>query len=470
MPPKFKKGVSDIDFQQADNVEKESLLHGDDDDDEDFFLRGPTSSNRTVNVKHDSKLNSVRVQINEITDVMKNNIGKIMERGDKLDDLQEKSDNLTSNADEFRVASRKVQKRMWWRDFKVKDMTETKADWDDDVSHYSESKWNDLFGAMDDEEEFEVEADTCCCFDCDIVTHYQKDLNDPHDFENVLEVLSNKKMEICYILKMMEDLYNALPDENPITSLCIVEEPSNCPAGHNLVSKTHDQDTDADLWKDGFFRSKVTRYLCYSKTVLQEDHVLESIIILNDKDQTPRDYSAIGMTRDSDQPAMKKKLFCLKLAHHSALEEAITDVIVLSKYNRRPPTGFMISGEINGLSICYKLGKLKSSKENKVLQSNLPYQLAPGATPSQGFPTWSPGYRPNTGNANSQHKTGSSVNYSTAIDGVPFEINAKYNLKNLSNFIVPQINVKTAEQLEHEYGYDFRVEYQTQQRIPSEMQ
>lgn len=36
-------------------------------------------------------MSSVRVQINEIADVMKNNIGTLMERGDKLDELAEKS-------------------------------------------------------------------------------------------------------------------------------------------------------------------------------------------------------------------------------------------------------------------------------------------------------------------------------------------------------------------------------------------
>lgn len=36
-------------------------------------------------------------------------------------------------------------------------------------------------------------------------------------------------------LMMMQDLMNALPDEKPITSICVVEDPTNCPPGHSLV-------------------------------------------------------------------------------------------------------------------------------------------------------------------------------------------------------------------------------------------
>ena len=41
----------------------------------------------------------------------------------------------------------------------------------------------------------------------------------------------------------MKELYNtlALPDDRPVTALCVVEETSKCPLGYTIVAKTHDQ-------------------------------------------------------------------------------------------------------------------------------------------------------------------------------------------------------------------------------------
>ena len=44
----------------------------------------------------------------------------------------------------------------------------------------------------------------------------------------------------------------------PLTSLVIVENKNNCPAGYECISLT-DSGQDADLWKDGWF-STVKRY------------------------------------------------------------------------------------------------------------------------------------------------------------------------------------------------------------------
>jgi vesicle-associated membrane protein 4 len=53
-------------------------------------------------------------------DVMRDNIGKVLQRGEKLDDLEEKSDHLVAGATEFRRSSHKMQKQMWWQSCKIK--------------------------------------------------------------------------------------------------------------------------------------------------------------------------------------------------------------------------------------------------------------------------------------------------------------------------------------------------------------
>lgn len=47
----------------------------------------------------------------------------------------------------------------------------------------------------------------------------------------------------------------------------VVESIDKCPSGFFAISRTHDQDQDADLWREtSFLKRKSERYLCLSKT------------------------------------------------------------------------------------------------------------------------------------------------------------------------------------------------------------
>lgn len=48
---------------------------------------------------------SVKLQVEEVTNVMKENVNKLFVRGDRLDELNERSENLRSASDEFHSAS-----------------------------------------------------------------------------------------------------------------------------------------------------------------------------------------------------------------------------------------------------------------------------------------------------------------------------------------------------------------------------
>lgn len=69
------------------------------------------------------------------------------------------------------------------------------------------------------------------------------------------------------------------------------------------VSRTYDQDTDADLWREsGLFIKKKGRYICFSKTEGQPDFVVEDIVVINERDIPPEGYSMISYTVDSSEP------------------------------------------------------------------------------------------------------------------------------------------------------------------------
>lgn len=55
--------------------------------------------------KSESRFSRVQQQVAEVTTIMKENVNKLFVRGDRLDELNERSENLRSAADEFHSAS-----------------------------------------------------------------------------------------------------------------------------------------------------------------------------------------------------------------------------------------------------------------------------------------------------------------------------------------------------------------------------
>lgn len=51
---------------------------------------------------------------------MRENINKVSQRGENLDSLQDKTDNLAVSAQGFRRGANRVRKQMWWKDFKMR--------------------------------------------------------------------------------------------------------------------------------------------------------------------------------------------------------------------------------------------------------------------------------------------------------------------------------------------------------------
>lgn len=51
---------------------------------------------------------------------MRENINKVSQRGERLDSLQDKTDNLAVSAQGFRRGANRVRKDMWWKDMKMR--------------------------------------------------------------------------------------------------------------------------------------------------------------------------------------------------------------------------------------------------------------------------------------------------------------------------------------------------------------
>ncbi|XP_038907074.1 vesicle-associated membrane protein 722-like [Benincasa hispida] len=67
-----------------------------------------------------SKLMQVKAQVSEVKAVMIENIDKVMERGTKIEDLVDKTENLRSQAKEFQTNGHQIKKKMWYQNMKIK--------------------------------------------------------------------------------------------------------------------------------------------------------------------------------------------------------------------------------------------------------------------------------------------------------------------------------------------------------------
>lgn len=59
-----------------------------------------------------SKAQNVQNQVNEVIGIMHNNIEKVMARGEKLETLQTKTDDLQAGALQFKRGATKIRKQM----------------------------------------------------------------------------------------------------------------------------------------------------------------------------------------------------------------------------------------------------------------------------------------------------------------------------------------------------------------------
>ena len=74
---------------------------------------GTTSGGR------DDAIGNARREIDDVRGIMTKNIESLLERGERLDLLVDKTDRLGGSAREFRVRSRGLKRQMWWKNVKL---------------------------------------------------------------------------------------------------------------------------------------------------------------------------------------------------------------------------------------------------------------------------------------------------------------------------------------------------------------
>lgn len=271
-----------------------------------------------------------------------------------------------------------------------------------------------------------------------------------------------------------------MSEDWPIVSVVVVSDVTRCPAGFTVIDRTYDRREEADLWRDGLFGRRVVRYLCVEKVAPSAGRdVLVDVVVINERDPLPAGFTCVDFTVDSREKAVKKKMLCVRYMNSTLTNDAISELVLLSRGVRRPPSGYTLVGELNNMALCYKMSSFKSSlTQNQALQghaqtlyglpnsadktlnmtsvgSALPYPVAP------------------SGQHNSNHypldRSFSSLGRGTVtpLAGVPWQINPKYaDFDNSMDIVIPQIRYKSIMDIEREYDYPFVIERSAAARLP----
>ena len=110
-------------YVEFDNEE----LSEDQSESKDMYLNEDDINNNVENTKDDeqyasfikSDLHSLKLTLNESTEVLKTNIDKIYKRKDTLEILSDKADSISSDAEIFNNKSRALKREMWCKNYMV---------------------------------------------------------------------------------------------------------------------------------------------------------------------------------------------------------------------------------------------------------------------------------------------------------------------------------------------------------------
>ncbi|XP_048877632.1 vesicle-associated membrane protein 3 isoform X2 [Brienomyrus brachyistius] len=72
---------------------------------------GPAGSNR--------RLQQTQAQVDEVVDIMRVNVDKVLERDQKLSELDDRADALQAGASQFETSAAKLKRKYWWKNCKM---------------------------------------------------------------------------------------------------------------------------------------------------------------------------------------------------------------------------------------------------------------------------------------------------------------------------------------------------------------
>ncbi|XP_021137580.1 vesicle-associated membrane protein 3 isoform X3 [Columba livia] len=91
------------------------------------YLKTTTRSSTSANIPGSSnvaagsnrRLQQTQHQVDEVVDIMRVNVDKVLERDQKLSELDDRADALQAGASQFETSAAKLKRKYWWKNCKM---------------------------------------------------------------------------------------------------------------------------------------------------------------------------------------------------------------------------------------------------------------------------------------------------------------------------------------------------------------
>ncbi|XP_028270465.1 multivesicular body subunit 12Bb isoform X2 [Parambassis ranga] len=233
----------------------------------------------------------------------------------------------------------------------------------------------------------------------------------------------------------MSDMSSQMSTD-PISAIGVVTSLSKVTAGYYVVAQTTDG-CDADLWKDGLFKSKVTRYLCFTRKTGPD--VVVDLKLIDIKDMLPESFTPVHETMDTKEAAMRKKRLCVKMSPREAVKTAVHDIQIIAK-SKYHLVNYTCIGEINNMGIWYRMGDVPQHQSTQE-----PFSIA------ESDALCNTTSRRTMGRPHYEHQI-SGIYTMTALEDVPFVISEKFceNPTMMQQVNLMGITIKSLAEIEEE--------------------
>ncbi|XP_051949961.1 multivesicular body subunit 12Bb isoform X1 [Xyrauchen texanus] len=260
----------------------------------------------------------------------------------------------------------------------------------------------------------------------------------------------------------LQDISDALSALQPeaITDIGFLASKKEPPADYNVVAQTTDG-FDANLWKDSIFKSKVARYLCFTRASSNKNNQLCNVAVdmklIDLKGCLPEGFTPIQDTMDTQEQALRKERLCVKLVPRHSAETAICDIALQGK-SKQTLANYTYIGELNSMGIWYQLGKVIKTQETAHKTpsvSTTTSYVARQIPDSTAFSPKKSFVRPDY-----EHQI-CNLYTKSAMDDIPFMISKQSNTTNREMHPVNLmgITIKSTREIEEEYNYSFNIEH-----------
>ncbi|XP_074860702.1 vesicle-associated membrane protein 1-like [Carettochelys insculpta] len=72
-----------------------------------------------IGVTSNRRLQQTQAQVDEVVDIMRVNVDKVLERDQKLSELDNRADALQAGASQFETSAAKLKRKYWWKNCKM---------------------------------------------------------------------------------------------------------------------------------------------------------------------------------------------------------------------------------------------------------------------------------------------------------------------------------------------------------------